>query len=175
MAITVRLARREDRDEIFRVHRDSVQSLCAADYSPEQIELWLKGRDPSMYLEAIARAELWVAVSEDVMLGLVEVDGSEVTKLFVSGAGAGSGVGRALMTVAIEHLRARGETCVHLESTTTARGFYQRLGFVETNRGTFSHGDSRVTLEIVNMERAVLGQASGSTADQLIDKRSAPR
>ena len=149
---SIRLAAHEDRNEIFGVHGDSVRNLCTTEYTNEQIDMWLDGRDPNMYLPATERGELWVAELDSAIVGLVEVHGNEVTKLFVSGAAAGSGAGKALMTRAIEHIREQGLTRIHLESTKTARDFYQKMGFTETGVGTFSHGGAPVSLEIFKME-----------------------
>ncbi|MFU2018912.1 GNAT family N-acetyltransferase [Peribacillus butanolivorans] len=148
----IRLATPEDRKEIFNVHRHSVRNLCSEQYTEEQINMWLGGRDPDIYLPAIERGELWVAVSDRTILGFVEVEGNEVTKLFVSGAAAGSGVGKSLMVKVIGHIRKNGKTRIYLEATTTARDFYRKLGFVETGTGTFSRGGAAVSLEIVKME-----------------------
>jgi len=149
---TIRLATPEDRKEIFNVHRDSVHNLCSEQYTEEQINMWLDGRDPDVYLPAIERGELWVAVSDGSILGFVEVEGNEITKLFVSGAAAGAGVGKALMMKAIGYIRQDGKVRIYLEATTTARDFYRKLGFVETGTGTFSRGGAAVSVEIVKME-----------------------
>ncbi|MUZ74097.1 GNAT family N-acetyltransferase [Agrobacterium vitis] len=148
----IRLAIAEDCPDLFDVHRQSVRSLCSGDYTVEQIDMWLDGRHPGMYLLAIERGELWVAVSSGTVLGLVEVQGNEVTKLFVSGAAAGAGVGKALLSQAIAHIRQAGENRIYLESTLTGRDFYRKLGFTEIGTGTFSHGPGTVSLEIVQME-----------------------
>lgn len=151
----IHLAAAKDCSDLFNLQRDSVRSICTSQYNTEQIDMWLDGRHPDMYLAAIERGELWVAMSSDTILGLVEVQGNEVTKLFVSGTAAGSGVGKALMVKAIEHIRHSGENRIYLESTISAQGFYRKLGFAEIGTGTFSHGASTVSLEIVQMELLV--------------------
>ncbi|MVA19395.1 GNAT family N-acetyltransferase [Agrobacterium vitis] len=148
----IRPATAEDCPDLFDVHRQSVRSLCNGHYTSEQIDMWLDGRHPGIYLPAIERRELWVAVSSGALLGLVEVQGNEVTKLFVSGAAAGAGVGKALLGQAIAHIRQAGERRIYLESTLTGRDFYRKLGFAEIGTGTFSHGPGTVSLEIVQME-----------------------
>jgi putative acetyltransferase len=152
MSISIRTGVPEDRDAILRVHQDSVRALCVGQYSSDQIDAWLDGRDATMYLAAIERGELWVAATNDAIVGFTEVEGNEVTKLFVCGASAGSGVGRALMGQAIQYLTASGHTRIRLESTKNAHDFYRRLGFVQTGTGTFSHGRGEISLEIIEME-----------------------
>lgn len=154
-AMTVRLARDEEVAAIYAVHRDSVHALCAGHYSPEQIAMWLDGRTPAMYLDAIARGQLWVAGDEnDAIAGFVEIDGREISKLFVRGASAGSGFGRRLLLTGIDAIRASGCSSVYLEATRNASAFYRKHGFVELGTGLFSRGDG-VALEIVKMELAL--------------------
>jgi len=151
----VRPARADEIDAIFQVHRDSVTALCAEHYTAAQIAMWLEGREPSMYLAAIDRGDLWVAAVGGAMAGFVEIDGHEICKLFVRGEQAGGGVGRRLLTTATDAIRAAGHATAYLESTRNARAFYEGHGFVPTGTGTFSRGASGVMLEVVTMERAL--------------------
>jgi putative acetyltransferase len=148
----IRPARPGDCDAIFRTHRDSVERLCAAHYSPAQLAMWMAGRSPAMYREAIERGALWVA-GDDGMAGFVENDGDELSKLFVSGACAGRGVGAALLAVSLDAIFA-GAAMARLEATRNALPFYQKHGFVVTGEGYFSRGNSPVRIEIVKMELA---------------------
>ncbi len=159
MAIySIRRAHGGDIDEIYAVHRDSVVSLCTGHYSPAQIAMWLDGRTPAMYLAAIDAGTLWVAVVEDdAIAGFVENGGREVSKLFVRGASAGTGVGRGLLTVALAEIRTAGHASAYLESTRNACDFYRRHGFVEVGAGVFSRGSGGVEIEIVRMERVFSG------------------
>jgi len=111
-----------------------------------------------MYLPAIEAGRLWVADDAGV-IGFVEIDGHELTKLFVRGACAGGGAGRRLLATAVEAIRASGASSVVLESTTNARAFYARHGFPEIGRGAFSHGAGGDPLEVVKMTRALRGLA----------------
>lgn len=148
--VKVRAARADEIDRIYAVHRDSVSTLCTSHYTEAQIATWLDGRSPPMYLPSIADGKLWVADDGDV-IGFVEIAGHELTKLFVRGDGAAGGVGRRLLVVAVEAIRASGATSVYLEATCNAREFYARHGFVEIGSGEFSHGASGIALKIVKM------------------------
>ena len=153
--ITIRLARLGEIDAIYTVHRDSVRALCTSHYTPQQIAMWLDGRVPEMYLDAIASRQLWVAIGDDgVIAGFVELDGRVLAKLFVRGAREGAGVGRRLLATAVDAVEASGAESVHLEATRNACNFYRRHGFVEIGTGSFSRGNGGVALEIVKMELA---------------------
>jgi putative acetyltransferase len=156
--VQIRAGRADEIERIYAVHRDSVTALCGSHYTEEQLRGWLAGRSASMYLPAIEGGRLWVA--EDAgreVCGFVEIDGDELTKLFIRGARAGSGVGRLLLERAVAAISATGAAKAVLEATVNARDFYARHGFVETGRGEFSHGAGGAPLQIVKMERALVG------------------
>lgn len=148
----VRLATLDDLDGIFGTHRDSVERLCTEHYSAEQISMWLDGRSPATYREAVEQGLVWL-MERDTILGFVEVEGNEVSKLFIRGDGAGRGIGSQLLDVAIDHIRASGAETVYLEATLTAEAFYARHGFEKIGEGSFSRGNSPVSIEIVKMQR----------------------
>lgn len=152
--IEIRPARTSEIVQIFAVHRDSVTALCATHYSDTQIRGWLSGRSAEMYLPAIESGRLWVA-DDGGVIGFAEIEGNELTKLFIRGDCSRRGVGRALLHTALEAIRRGGASSAVLEATTNARAFYARHGFVEIGRGEFSHGAGGEPLEIVNMQLAL--------------------
>jgi len=154
MAFQIRAARADEVDQLYVVHRDSVTRLCAGHYTGAQVHGWLAGRTPAMYLAAISEGRLWVA-DDGQLIGFVEIDGRELTKLFIRGDRAVQGVGRRLLEHAVEAICTTGAASVVLEATINAREFYARHGFVETGRGAFSHGGGGAALEIVRMERTL--------------------
>nr|WP_315413286.1 GNAT family N-acetyltransferase [uncultured Pseudomonas sp.] len=154
--LLIRAARLEDAEGIFQVHKNSVESLCHADYGPTQISMWLDGRSPETYREAIVAGNVWLACT-DVIQGFVEIDGHEVSKLFVRGQAAGQGVGARLLREALARIEAAGHAKAYLEATLTAEKFYVASGFRKIGEGTFSRGNSPVCIEIIKMERAFPG------------------
>lgn len=151
--LTIRAAQPQEQAAIFNVHQDSVRQLCQAQYSAEQIASWLDGRRADMYAEAIAAGRLWVAEGVEGLLGFVEIQQQELTKLFVAGHGARRGVGQQLLQHALAVMQAAGVTEAYLEATLTAVPFYARHGFVAGEHSFFSHGNSPIQLEIVAMRK----------------------
>lgn len=150
-ALRIRPAAESDVDSIFRVHRNSVETLCRREYTPEQLAMWLDGRDASIYLDAIRSESIWVAESDHIV-GFVEIDKFEVTKLFVAGDGSFRGVGRQLLQMALDRIAASGATKAYLEATLTAVRFYEKYGFRVVGHGVFTRGNGGAQLEIVKME-----------------------
>ena len=95
---------------------------------------------------------VWLAQNDGIQ-GFVEVDGHEVSKLFIRGSGARQGIGRLLLEKALQQIRDAGHSRAYLEATLTAEKFYQQLGFRKIGEGTFSRGNSPVSIEIIKMER----------------------
>lgn len=82
-----------------------------------------------------------VGVTDTAVLGYViarhAADAGEILNLAVVPESRGRGVGQALVTCALTHLRVRGVAAVYLEvreSNAVARRLYQRLGFQEVGR-----------------------------------------
>ncbi|WP_421552851.1 GNAT family N-acetyltransferase [Pseudomonas yamanorum] len=154
--LLIRAARLEDAEGIFQVHKNSVENLCNADYGPDQISMWLDGRSPETYREAIVAGNFWLACT-DTLQGFVEIDGHEVSKLFVRGDAAGQGMGARLLLEALQRIEAAGHSKAYLEATLTAEKFYAAFGFRKIGEGTFSRGNSPVSIEIIKMERLFQG------------------
>lgn len=150
--VRIRQATTDDLIGIFEAHRNSVERLCTSEYSDQQIRMWLDGRSPETYREAVEKGLLWLAEGEQIE-GFVELDGNEISKLFMRGDGARRGIGSRLLEVALARLRASGARSAYLEATLTAEGFYAHHGFQKIGEGTFSRGNSPVSIEIIKMER----------------------
>lgn len=148
----IRQALPADIDAIYRTHCDSVERLCSGQYDVRQIAMWMDGRSPSGYLDAIARGELWVA-ELDGIVGFAEIEGNEMSKLFVAGEHSGRHIGARLLVCALAAIAAGGASHARLEATLTAVPFYERQGFKVTGTGYFSRGNSAVRIEIVHMEK----------------------
>lgn len=148
---TIRLSTPLDAEAIFSVHRDSVASLCSTFYSPQQISMWLEGRSPATYLDAISRGEISVAVSAGHIVGFVEAVSGEIVKLFVHGSKAGTGIGNSLMDVGLTMARRGHKGPIRIESTKNAESFYAKYGFRRVGSGVFSRGGSSVAIEVVHL------------------------
>lgn len=151
MNTTIRLATPLDADDIFAVHRDSVVSLCSASYSWQQISMWLEGRSPATYLDAISRSEMAVAESAQQVHGFIEAIPGEIVKLFVRGSMAGAGMGSMLLNVGLSMARKDHDGPIRIESTRNAEPFYFKHGFRKVGNGIFSRGGSSASIEVVHL------------------------
>ena len=104
--IALRRAIMADAQALFDVHRDAVQTQCAAAYSEAQLRAWFEGRRPDMYRPAIEAGHVWLAECRERVLGFVGFVAGEVTLLFVRHDAAGAGLGRRLFAFGVAQAQA---------------------------------------------------------------------
>jgi N-acetylglutamate synthase-like GNAT family acetyltransferase len=128
---TIRKARQEDKESIWRVHAEAIRGMCVSHYSQEVIRLWVERLRPENYGEAISRNEFFVAEENGAVVGFGELDQAvrEVQGLYVSPLVAGRGVGWKLLCTLEERARTFGLERLHLTSSLNAVSFYERAGF----------------------------------------------
>jgi GNAT superfamily N-acetyltransferase len=150
--VSFRPARPEDAETIFKITKASIGGLAGAAYSGNQIENWMGERTPTFYEELMAKGRMTVCLRNGVVVGFVDAEPGEVTRLFMLPEAAGLGLGRRLLEIGIAQARLGHGGPIKLEATINAEGFYQRHGFRSMGRGYFSHGIGGVPIEIVHMQ-----------------------
>jgi putative acetyltransferase len=149
---TIRRARQEDKEAIWRVHGRAIRETCAGHYPPEVIEVWAGRLRSEKYGEAIDRYEFFVAEEDGVILGFGELgqEAGAVQGLYVSPDVKGRGVGRKLLSTLEERARAYGLKSLRLTSSLNAVPFYERAGFeaVEELTETISPGVERASVRM---------------------------
>ena len=147
-----RAARHEDAETVFNITQASIGGLTRASYSRPQIENWMGERTPAFYEELIARGRMTVCLRDGIVVGFVDAEPGEVTRLFVLPEAAGFGIGRRLLEIGIAQARLGHSGSIRLEATINAEGFYRKCGFRSIATGYFSHGLGGEPIEIVHME-----------------------
>ncbi|MDA9400528.1 GNAT family N-acetyltransferase [Bradyrhizobium sp. CCBAU 45389] len=150
--ISFRPACPDDAETVFDITKASIAGLSRGCYSPAQIENWMGERTPRFYEELIAKGRMTVCVRNEIIVGFVDAEPGEVTRLFVLPAAAGSGVGQRLLDIGVAQARRGHSGPIRLEATINAEAFYRRYGFRSTGRGQFSHGLGGEPIEIIHME-----------------------
>lgn len=150
--ITLRPARHGDGRSVFEVTRRSIAALANGCYSEAQLRGWMGERTAVFYEDLIANGRMVVAEQAGHIVGFVDAEPGEVTRLFLLESVAGEGLGRRLLEVGLAQAGAGGAAVIRVESTLNAKGFYQRHGFVERQQGVFSHGVGGEPIAVVHME-----------------------
>jgi putative acetyltransferase len=129
---TIRRAMPEDADQITPVHVASIRTLCAKDYTQEQIDAWAGWKSPEKYRDAMAAGEVFfVAEIEAQVVGFSVLFGDEVKAVYVHPDHVGQGVGRRLLDAAEDEAQSRGVAELKLTSTLTSVRFYESCGYAK--------------------------------------------
>ena len=115
--------------EIFRA---SIQELAGDDYSEAQQEAWAQAADDVEAFGARLAGELTlVATHGGSPVGFASLaDNMRIDMLYVHPAAAGQGAGDMLCDALEKLAAARGTKELTVEASDTARGFFERRGFV---------------------------------------------
>jgi GNAT superfamily N-acetyltransferase len=137
MNFTIRRARLEDADASCRVVRNSITQCCALDHGNNALVLenWLKNKTPENFRAWLSNpANLSVVAATDTaIVGFaVATSVGHIRLCYVIREALFRGAGKAMLMALEEELRASGQHMLTLESTQTARPFYERHGFIST-------------------------------------------
>ncbi|GJM42598.1 MAG: acyltransferase [Ardenticatenaceae bacterium] len=127
----IRKATLEDAEAIWRLHHRSVLSLCAADYTSEQIANWVQHSTLARQQARLKKHRVFVAEEEGHLIGFVRWNPAtfELCSLFVDPDFVRRGVASALMETACQDARACGVTKFWLDASLTAVPFYTATGW----------------------------------------------
>ncbi|WP_413577969.1 GNAT family N-acetyltransferase [Bdellovibrio sp. HCB290] len=162
----IRRALIEDAPGIHDAHMRSIQEICSKDHSPEEIKGW--GNRPYSQenrLHAIKNHSVWVVEDSGKIEGYAQIAFNEkegmlcahVLGLYLTTSVVGTGVGKKLLQLMIEEIKAKRVCKVTLESTMTAHGFYKKFGFVDSAPEILAQiGGSGVRCQPMKMEMAYL-------------------
>jgi GNAT superfamily N-acetyltransferase len=159
----IRHATAADAEEIHRIHDVAIRVLCAADYTPMQIESWVHYRSVADYRRALQSGESnWVATDNTAILGYATSIPGELTALFIDPLHAGRGIGSSLLFAVEDHATRQRSPRLILQSTKTAQKFYHRHGYTPGNDEIYTLPDG-VHIECVRMTKLFDGNSPNRT------------
>lgn len=126
--------------EIFR---DSIEELTSDDYTEAQQEAWASAADDAAeFRDKLSGQLTLVATLEGSPVGFASLEGKDkIGMLYVHPAATGQGVG-AMLVDALEKLAgARGTAKLTVDASDSARGFFEKRGYVAQQRNSISIGD----------------------------------
>ena len=131
MTFFIREAAARDAAGIHRMHLASIRQICSKDYTSTQINAWTSTPHPEGYVESMECGErMFVAVDNGKVIGYSSVCEDEICAVFVHPYHVGRGVGKSLLERVEQEAVDEGFSVVRLNSTLTARKFYQKYGWV---------------------------------------------
>jgi putative acetyltransferase len=133
----------EDAAVLREIFRDSIEDLTADDYTPAQQEAWASAADNEAEFGKRLGSQLTlIATVEGSPAGFASLaSGNKIDMLYVHPAAIGQGVG-ALLIDALEKLAGgRAAEKLIVDASDSARGFFEKRGYVAQQRNTVSVGD----------------------------------
>jgi putative acetyltransferase len=145
-----------------QIFRDSIEELTGEDYTEAQQEAWASAADDvDDFREKLSGQLTLVATLEGSPVGFASLEGKEkIDMLYVHPAAAGQGVG-AMLADALEKLAgSRGVAKLVVDSSDSARGFFEKRGYTAQQRNTVSVGDEWLANTTLHKQLAAKREAS---------------
>lgn len=152
----------EDAAVLSEIFRESIMELTGDDYSESQQEAWIAAAEEEGALVKKLGSQLTlVATMEGSPVGFASLAGKDnIDLLYVHPAAAGHGVG-AMLIDALEKLAgARGAEKLKVDASDTARGFFEKRGYVAQQRNSISVGDEWLANTTLSKQLAAKREAS---------------
>jgi len=130
----------EDVPFLADIFRAAIEELTSDDYSEAQQEAWAAtADDTAAFAKTLGDQLTLVATMEGSPVGFASLEGKDkIAMLYVHPAAAGQGVA-AMLVDALEKLAgARGAEKLSVDASDTARGFFQKRGYVAQQRNSVS-------------------------------------
>jgi putative acetyltransferase len=140
-AFTIRPATPADAEALSALHKASVRALCLGAYTADEIEAWLREREPQGFRHAMTDGgeTMLVAEHDGAVVGFASIKGTALHGLYVDPT-TGRGAGRVLLLAVEDEVRRRGASVLSLQATLNAVPFYRQHGFMRQDRSTVRSG-----------------------------------
>ena len=123
--------RSEDCPALARLFYDTVHTVNARDYTPEQLDAWADGNvDLAAWDTSFLAHHSLVAEENGEILGFADMDTTGyLDRLYVHGEFQGQGVAASIAQALEGFARGLGVERIAVHASRTARGFFQSRGF----------------------------------------------
>jgi len=145
--------------EIFR---DSIADLTDEDYSEAQQNAWAAAADDEAAFGKRLGSQLTlVATLEGSAVGFASLaSGDKIDMLYVHPAAVGQGVASLLIDALEKLAGARGTAKLIVDASDTARGFFEKRGYIAQQRNSISVGDEWLANTTLHKQLAIKREAS---------------
>lgn len=134
----IRRACDADLVELADLRQDTIRRVNAQDYPGHVISRWFSSVNADDFRESASQCERWVALEEQTIIGFCEhTFACEISRVYVHKDHLRKGVGSRLLKVAEESLKEHGCHHIRVDSTITARAFYESHGYTVMERTTY--------------------------------------
>ena len=125
------------------IFRESVMELTAEDYSEAQQEAWTAAaEDLEAFAKRLGGQLSLIGTLQGSPVGFASLVGNnKIDLLYVHPVAAGQGVGNMLIDALEKLAGARGAEKLTVDASDSARGFFEKRGYVAQQRNSISVGD----------------------------------
>lgn len=139
----IRRARDDDYVEMADLRQSTICSVNARDYPQHVIHSWSSTIGAEDFRETASQCRRWVALENEELAGFCEHDSScEISRVYVHVDHLRKGVGSRLLKVAEDSLKELGCLRVRIESTVSAKAFYEIHGYELVERAAYNGDES---------------------------------
>lgn len=119
----------EDLEATIEIFVRAIRGTASADYTDAQVNAWAQA-DPSSWAERRCRRDSWLALADGIPAGFAELEpDGHIDMMFVHPSFGGTGVASALLETVEKAALKQGIRRLTVESSITARSFFERRGF----------------------------------------------
>ena len=144
------------------IFRESITDLTSEDYTEAQQQAWLSRVDDlEEFAKRLGGQLTLIATLQGSPVGFASLAaGGKIDLMYVHPVAAGQGVG-AMLADALEKLAgARGAAKLIVDASDTARGFFEKRGYVAQQRNSISVGDEWLANTTMHKQLAANPEAS---------------
>ncbi len=125
----IRKAKQKDAQEITKLRRDNLRKIDSDKYTKKVIDFLVKRDTIERNLKHIEERDYFCLSENNIILGIIALDGDEITDVFIKSDSVKKGLGSKLIKFIEERAKKKGLKKVWLESAQHSRGFYEKMGF----------------------------------------------
>jgi predicted N-acetyltransferase YhbS len=126
VGLVIRPATVDDADDLFRIHQSSIERINPSFYSEKQKNAWRAAVTHESWPTRILELTSFVATIQGEVVGFVAWHDSEIEQIFVAPDFGKLGIGRTLMSFALEKTPVQD---MYLVASLNAVEFYEWFGF----------------------------------------------
>ena len=128
---------------LAEIFRESIMDLTGDDYSEAQQQAWAAAADDlKAFAKRLSGQLSLIATLQGSPVGFASLaDGGKIDMLYVHPVAAGQGVGSMLVDALEKLAGGRGAAKLIVDASDSARGFFEKRGYVAQQRNSVSVGD----------------------------------
>ncbi|WP_167614095.1 GNAT family N-acetyltransferase [Maribellus sediminis] len=129
--ITISAASAMDVEAILALFVDTINTVCAKDYTPEQRAVWTAGaQNTERWLKKLEQHYFIVARLEETLVGFASLENNYIDFLFVHKDFQNRGIARNLYKGLLQKAFETNVETLTSDVSLTARPFFEKMGFV---------------------------------------------